>query len=99
MVVKLGGDTIDSGIEEFFSEDEIHVLELFWAEGELTLSQIKEAISSPNTAGVLDRLLRAEYVDRRVERIDGQLKILYSASASRDEVAVEVTARQECYEI
>jgi predicted transcriptional regulator len=83
------------GLTKFFSPIEARIMETLWSEGELPTARITErtGISLSSVAGTLDRLVKAGYVERRVERIGGRAKYIYSPVYSPEEMAGEITRR------
>ncbi len=83
------------GLTKFFSPIEAKIMEVLWEGDEMFTSEVTEKTDIPLTsvAGTLDRLVKAGYVKRRVEKVGGRVKYLYAATFSQEEAATEITTR------
>jgi DNA-binding MarR family transcriptional regulator len=86
---------VNEGYTKFFSPIESQIMDALWDKGNMTTSQITEEIniSLSSVAGTLDRLVKAGYVNRRVETVNGRVRYMYIPSSSRNETASDITNR------
>ena len=85
----------NEGLTKFFSPIEAQIMDVLWAHDELMTSQITEKTEIPlsSVAGTLDRLVKAGFAKRRVDKESGRVRYVYSAAASADLTADEITNR------
>lgn len=85
----------NKGYTKFFSPIESRIMHVLWDKGNLTTAQITEETGIPlsSVAGTLDRLVKAGYVNRNVEDVNGRIRYIYWPSFSKNETAVEITNR------
>jgi len=85
----------NKGYTKFFSPIESDILETLWDMGNMTTSQITKHTNIPlsSVAGTLDRLAKAGYVERNVQKVDGRVRYLYMPTSSRGDVASNLTNR------
>lgn len=85
----------NSGLTKFFSPIEARIMEVLWSEKELPTAELTRKTQVPlsSVAGTLDRLVKAGYVERRIEKIDGRPRYIYSAVHTPEEAAGEITKR------
>ncbi len=95
-MVKLDQINISNdGLTKFFSPIEAVILKTLWSHGEMTTSQLTEKTNIPLTsvAGTLDRLVKAGYATRRVEKVKGRVRYVYAPAFSEKETAVRITTK------
>ncbi|MCG7847951.1 MAG: MarR family transcriptional regulator [ANME-2 cluster archaeon] len=85
----------NKGYTQFFCPIESNILETLWDMGNMTTSQITEHTNIPlsGVAGTLNRLAKAGYVERNVQKVDGRVRYLYMPTSSRGDVASDLTNR------
>jgi predicted transcriptional regulator len=85
----------NNGLTKFFSPIEAKIMEVLWSENELLTAELtrKTQIPLSSVAGTLDRLVKAGYVERRIKKINGRPKYIYSAVHTPEEAAGEITKR------
>lgn len=88
-------DIGEDDLNKFFSIIELSILDVLWECGEKTASELADetGLAQATIAGTLDRLLMSGFVDRRIESTTGRIRCLYSASATREETVIAITAR------
>ncbi len=95
-MVKLDQINISNrGLTKFFSPIEASILSTLWKEGEMTTSELTEKTKIPlsSVAGTLDRLVKAGYAARHVEKINDRVRYVYAPVFSEEEAATEITTK------
>lgn len=95
-MVKLDQINISNdGLTKFFSPIEAAILKSLWNEGEMMTSELTEKTKIPLTsiAGTLDRLVKAGYADRRVDKVNGRVRYVYAPVYTEEEMATEITTK------
>ncbi|MBP2031273.1 putative transcriptional regulator [Methanohalophilus levihalophilus] len=85
----------NEGLTKFFSPTEAQIMGVLWAHDELTTSEIttKTDISLSSVAGTLDRLVKAGFAQRHIDKNAHPVRYVYSASDSIEETANSITRR------
>lgn len=86
-------DLSKDGLTKFFSPIETKILKTLWSEGDMTTTMLTEKTDIPLTsvAGTLDRLVKAGFVKRHLELINGKIKYFYEPVFSEKEIATKIT--------
>lgn len=86
-------DLSKNGLNMFFSPIETNILKTLWSEGEMTTTMLTEKTDIPLTsvAVTADRLMKAGYVKRHLELINGKIKYFYEPVFSEKEIATIIT--------
>ncbi len=95
-MVKLDRITLSNeGLTKFFSPTETRIMEVLWENDEVTTPEITEKtdISLSSVAGTLDRLVKAGFATREVDKSGQKIRYLYSASDSMDDTANNITRK------
>ncbi|MDG6243612.1 MAG: MarR family winged helix-turn-helix transcriptional regulator [Methanolobus sp.] len=95
-MVKLDRINISNeGLTKFFSPIEARIMTVLWEEGERTTPDITESTGIPlsSVAGTLDRLVKAGYAKRTVDKKENRVRYLYYASESMDSTANTITRK------
>jgi predicted transcriptional regulator len=85
----------NEGLTKFFSPIEAEIMEVLWANEESTTPEITEKTGIPlsSVAGTLDRLVKAGYAKREVDKNGQRVRYLYSATESLDNTANTITKK------
>jgi predicted transcriptional regulator len=85
----------NEGLTKFFSPIEAQIMTVLWKNGECTTPDITEKTGIPlsSVAGTLDRLVKASYAKRTVDKRGQRVRYLYSASESMDSTAHTITRK------
>jgi predicted transcriptional regulator len=84
------------GLTKFFSPNEAKILELLWERHSMTSAQIAETfedLSHAVVAGTLDRLVKSDFVERRLDEDGTRLAYIYSPVGGRDDVGLRISER------
>lgn len=95
-MVKLDRITLSNeGLTKFFSPIEARIMETLWEKSELTTPEITEKteISLSSVAGTLDRLVKAGFATRELDKSGQKVRYLYSAADSMDNTANNITRK------
>jgi len=86
-------DLSKNGLNMFFSPIETNILKTLWSEGGMTTTMLTEKTDIPLTsvAVTADRLVKAGYVKRHLELINGKVKYFYEPVFSEKEIATIIT--------
>ena len=85
----------NEGLTKFFSPIEAQIMTVLWENGECATPDITERTGIPlsSVAGTLDRLVKAGYAKRIVDKSGQRVRYLYSASESMDSTANSITRK------
>ena len=85
----------NEGLTKFFSPIEAQIMEVLWKNDELMTSEITKKTNIPlsSVAGTLDRLVKADFAQRRVENQGQRVRYIYSATTTADNAATTITTR------
>ena len=85
----------NEGLTKFFSPIEAQIMEVLWKNDELMTSEITKKTNIPlsSVAGTLDRLVKADFAQRRVENQGQRVRYIYSATTTADNAANAITTR------
>ncbi|SFM92483.1 BlaI/MecI/CopY family transcriptional regulator [Methanolobus profundi] len=85
----------NEGLTKFFSPIESQIMQVLWENEELTTSMITEKTDIPlsSVAGTLDRLVKAGYANRELDKSGNKVRYIYSASDSMDNTANHITQK------
>ena len=88
-------DLSNEGLTKFFSPIEAQIMEVLWTNEESTTPEItvKTGIPLSSVAGTLDRLVKAGYAKREVDKSGHKVRYLYSATESMDNTANTITKK------
>jgi predicted transcriptional regulator len=95
-MVKLDRINISNeGLTKFFSPIEAQIMEILWANKESTTPEITEKTGIPlsSVAGTLDRLVKAGYAKREMDKKGQRVRYLYSATESMNNTANTITKK------
>jgi len=95
-MVKLDRINISNeGLTKFFSPIEAQIMEILWANKESTTPEItkKTGIPLSSVAGTLDRLVKAGYAKREMDKKGQRVRYLYSATESMNNTANTITKK------
>ena len=84
------------GLTKFFSPNEVRILELLWKKGDMTSAEISEELeelSHAVVAGTLDRLVKSNFVERRLDEGGPRMRYIYSPVGGREEVGLKISER------
>lgn len=85
----------NEGLTKFFSPIEAQIMEVLWENNEMMTSEITKKTSIPlsSVAGTLDRLVKADFAKRRLEKNGQRVRYIYSATTTADSAASAITTR------
>jgi len=85
----------NEGLTKFFSPIEAQIMEALWTNEELTTPEITEKTGIPlsSVAGTLDRLVKAGFAKRTMDKSGNRVRYLYSAAESMDNTANTITKK------
>ena len=85
----------NEGLTKFFSPIEAQIMEVLWENNEMMTSEITKKTDIPlsSVAGTLDRLVKADFAKRRLEKNGQRVRYIYSATATADNAATAITTR------
>ena len=85
----------NEGLTKFFSPIEAQIMEVLWKNDEMMTSEITIETSIPlsSVAGTLDRLVKADFAKRRLEKNGQRVRYIYSATTTADNAATAITTR------
>lgn len=85
----------NEGLTKFFSPIEAQIMKVLWENNELMTSEITKKTNIPlsSVAGTLDRLVKADFAQRRVENQGQRVRYIYSATTTADNAATAITTR------
>lgn len=85
----------NEGLTKFFSPIEAQIMEVLWTNGEAATPEITEKTGIPlsSVAGTLDRLVKAGFATRKVDKNGRRVRYLYSATESMDSTASSITQK------
>jgi len=85
----------NEGLTKFFSPIEAQIMEVLWINEESTTPEITEKTGVPlsSVAGTLDRLVKAGFAKRTMDKSGHRVRYLYSATESMDKTANTITQK------
>ncbi|KAF5419264.1 MAG: putative transcriptional regulator [Candidatus Methanocomedens sp.] len=85
----------NEGLTKFFSPIEAQIMEVLWENNEMMTAEITKMTGIPlsSVAGTLDRLVKADFAQRRVENQGKRVRYVYSATTTADNAANAITTR------
>ena len=85
----------NEGLTKFFSPIEAQIMEVLWENNEMMTSEITTETNIPlsSVAGTLDRLVKADFAKRRLEKNGQRVRYIYSATTTADNAASAITTR------
>lgn len=85
----------NQGLTKFFSPIEAQIMEVLWTNETSTTPEITEKTGIPlsSVAGTLDRLVKAGFAKRDMDKTGQRVRYLYSASESMDSTANTITKK------
>jgi len=85
----------NEGLTKFFSPIEAQIMEVLWTNEKSTTPEITEKTGIPlsSVAGTLDRLVKAGFAKREVDKNGQRVRYLYSATESMDNTANTITKK------
>ena len=85
----------NEGLTKFFSPTESRIMEILWENEEVTTPEITERTGIPlsSVAGTLDRLVKAGFATRKLDKSGPKIRYLYSATESMDNTANTITKK------
>ena len=85
----------NEGLTKFFSPIEAKIMQALWENDGLTTPEITERtyISLSSVAGTLDRLVKAGFATRELDKSGPKVRYLYSASDSMENTANNITRK------
>ncbi|WMW25705.1 BlaI/MecI/CopY family transcriptional regulator [Methanolobus sediminis] len=85
----------NEGLTKFFSPIESQIMQVLWENEELTTPEITEKTDIPlsSVAGTLDRLVKAGFATRKLDKGEAKVRYLYSAADSMDNTANTITKK------
>lgn len=85
----------NEGLTKFFSPIESKIMQTLWENEELTTPEITEKTGIPlsSVAGTLDRLVKAGFATRELDKSGAKVRYLYSAADSMDNTANTITKK------
>jgi len=85
----------NEGLTKFFSPIEAQIMEVLWTNEVSTTPEITEKTDIPlsSVAGTLDRLVKAGFAKRTVDKSGNRVRYLYSATESMDNTANTITKK------
>ena len=85
----------NEGLTKFFSPIEAQIMEVLWEHDEMMTAEITKMTAIPlsSVAGTLDRLVKADFVQRRVEHQGSRVRYVYSATSTAEKAASAITTR------
>jgi len=95
-MVKLDRINISNeGLTKFFSPIEAQIMEVLWINDKSTTSEIttKTGIPLSSVAGTLDRLVKAGFAKREVNKSGPKVRYIYSATEPMDKTASTITKK------
>ncbi len=84
------------GLAKFFSPNEIRILELLWERKKMTSSEIRaelDDLSLACVAGTLDRLVKSDFVARKIDESENRIRYIYSSTSGRQEVGIKISEK------
>ncbi len=96
-MVKIERISLDKkGLTKFFSPNEARILELLWEKKEMTSNDIHskiEDLSLPCIAGTLDRLVKSDFVKRKIDENGNRIRYIYSPVGNREKVGIKISEK------
>lgn len=85
----------NDGLTKFFSPIEARIMQVLWENEEMTTPEITEKTDIPlsSVAGTLDRLVKAGFATRKLDKSGPKVRYLYSAAESMDNTANTITKK------
>ena len=85
----------NEGLTKFFSPIEAQIMEVLWTNEKSSTPEItvKTGIPLSSVAGTLDRLVKAGFAKREVDKTGQKVRYLYSATESMDKTANAITKK------
>lgn len=85
----------NKGLTKFFSPTEAQIMEVLWTNEKSTTPEITEKTGIPlsSVAGTLDRLVKAGFAKRDMDKNGQRVRYLYSAAESMDNTANTITKK------
>lgn len=85
----------NEGLTKFFSPIEAQIMEVLWTTESSTTPEITEKTGIPlsSVAGTLDRLVKAGFAKREIDKGGHRVRYLYSATESMDNTANTITRK------
>ncbi|MGZ4902641.1 MAG: MarR family transcriptional regulator [Halobacteriota archaeon] len=84
----------NDGLKKFFSPNEVRILTLLWENKQLTSGQIQKQCSDLSLAciaGTLDRLVKSNFVSRRIDENDSRVRYLYAPTCTQQELGTKIS--------
>ena len=81
------------GLIKFFSPNEARILELLWKNKKMTSPEIQQLcndLSLPCVSGTLDRLIKADFVNRTIDKTGQRLRYIYTPVGDRQKVGNKI---------
>ncbi len=88
-------DLSNEGLTKFFSPTEAQIMEVLWTTEVSTTPEITEKTGIPlsSVAGTLDRLVKAGFAKREMDKNGKRIRYIYSATESPDNTANTITRK------
>ena len=85
----------NKGLTKFFSPIEAQIMEVLWENNEMMTSEITKKTNIPlsSVAGTLDRLVKADFAKRKVDKNGQRVRYIYSATTTANNAANAITTR------
>lgn len=85
----------NEGLTKFFSPIEAQIMGVLWTKEKVATPEISEktGISLSSVAGTLDRLVKAGFAKREIDKSGLKIRYLYSATESMDNTANTITRK------
>lgn len=85
----------NAGLTKFFSPIEAQIMEVLWTKEDVTTPEITEKTGIPlsSVAGTLDRLVKAGFAKREIDKSGHRIRYLYSATESMENTANTITQK------
>jgi len=85
----------NEGLTKFFSPIEAQIMEVLWINEKVATPEITEKTGIPlsSVAGTLDRLVKAGFAKREIDKSGTKIRYLYSATESMDNTANTITKK------
>ncbi len=96
LMVKLDRINLSNeGLTKFFSPIEAQIMEVLWTNDKSITPEITEKTGIPlsSVAGTLDRLVKAGFAKREIDKNGQRVRYLYSATESMDNTANAITRK------
>ena len=84
------------GLTKFFSPNEVRILELLWKKKKMTSTEIQDEcndLSLACVAGTLDRLVKSDFVNRKIDENGHRVRYIYSPIGNREKIGVRISEK------